>query len=48
MYFRVLFDSFHDLSVINCCFSQPIRSLLVADVAGGFDTLDFSKPLVFN
>lgn len=47
MYFRVHFHSFYDLSVINyCCFSQ-IRSLLVADVAGSFQTLDFSMPFVF-
>ncbi len=45
MYFRVHFHSFYALSVINCgCFSQPIRSLLVA---GGFQTLDFSMPFVF-
>ena len=48
MYFRVHFHSFYDLSVINyCCFSQPIRSSLVADVAGSFQTLDFSMPFVF-
>ncbi len=48
IYFRVHFHSFYDLSVINyCCFSQPIRSLLAADVAGGFQTLDFSIPFVF-
>ncbi len=46
-YFRVNFHSFYDLSVINCCcFSQLIRSLLVADVAGGL-VLDFSMPFVF-
>ncbi len=46
MYFRVHFHSFYALSVINCgCFSQPIRSLLVA---GGFQTLDFSMPFVFS
>ncbi len=42
--------------LINCCcflrrslllFSQAIRSLLVAGVAGGFQTLDFSMPFVF-
>lgn len=48
MYFRVHFHSFYDLSVINCCcFSQPIRSSLVADAAGSFQTLDFSMPFVF-
>lgn len=48
MYFRVHFHSFYDLSVINyCCFSQLIRSLLVTDVIGSFQTLDFSMPFVF-
>ncbi len=48
MYFRVHFHSFYDLFVINCCcFSQSIRSLLVAGVAGGFQTLDFSMTFVF-
>ncbi len=47
-YFRVHFHSFYDLSVINyCCFSQPIRLLLVVDVAVGFPFLVFFLPFVF-
>ncbi len=48
MYFRVHFHNFYDLPVINCCcFSQLIRSLLVADVSGGLQTLNLSMPFVF-
>ncbi len=46
--FRVHFHSFYDVSCHQLLlFSQPIRSLLVAGVAGGFQTLDFSMPFVF-
>ncbi len=43
-----IFYSFYDLSCHQLLFfSQAIRSLLVVDVAGGFQTLDFSMPFVF-
>ncbi len=45
-YFRVHVHSFYDLSVINGCFSQTIRSLLVAGVAGVHSLLFISEELM--
>ncbi len=47
MSFSVHFHSFLFLCHQLMLFSQPVSSLLVAGVAGGFQTLDFSMPFVF-